>query len=245
MRGTARCHWAVPGRCSLRRAQPPPQGWHRKARASPSPHRAPARPGAGASGGTPPSPQTSGEGRLRAAQTLAPPRSPCRGVRMQTHPRWAPNTRPAPAFGIPRSRGDKGAQEELPGAGARSPRGPSSEREARDRAVPKGCEATAPQLGDPRDTHRCAAPGLAGAQRAGSSGALHASGPTSTSLGPRRRRKLGRQPRPRARSPRRGGAAGSPLRGAGTPAPRSTGRGGPPPASGCGEPGALCRRGES
>lgn len=88
-----------------------------------------------------------------------------RGVRMQTHPRWAPqhSTRASLWNPHPHSGGDKGAQEELPGAGARSPRGPGSEREAGEvQPLSRGADPPTPRLRDPRDTHRCGAAGLAG-----------------------------------------------------------------------------------
>lgn len=200
-------------------------------------------PGAGASGETSRAPRTWGGGRHSGRPRGSHlPAAPLPRWKEAHTPTVGPQTLHRAGLWNPPSGGDKGAPEELPGAGARSPRGPSSEREAREVQLRRGANPPPPQLRDPRDPHRCGAAGLAGPR-----------GPVL--LGP-----CTRPVRPQLLSapvaggswedspdgglclPRRGGAAGSPLRGGAgrelRPA-RSPGRGGPPPASGCGEPVAL------
>lgn len=141
----------------------------------------------------------------------------------------------------PPSGGDKGAREELPGAGARSPRGPSLEREAREVQVRRGANPPPPNSGT-RAT-------LTGAERPdwrGPEGRFFwgpARGPqllpapvAGGSWEDSPDRGLGLTAAEALPARRSGGLGGG---GAGTPAPRSSGRGGPPPASGCGEAVAL------
>lgn len=197
-------------------------------------------PGAGASGETRRPPRLREEAGTQGgpeARTSPQPLAAAEGG-TRTHG-GPPQTLHRAGLWNPPSGGDKGAPEELPGAGARSPRGPSSEREAREVQLRRGANPPPPQLRDPRDPHRCGAAGLAGPR-----------GPVL--LGP-----CTRPVRPQLLSaPVAGGSwEDSPDGGLCLPAgealparrsggrelrpARSTGRGGPPPASGCGEAVAL------
>lgn len=161
---------------------------------------APALLGAGASGETPLSAQTSGRGRYsEQPECCASPR-PCRGfVRGQTYLLRAPkHSAPASPWNLSLQRGTK----------RKSPAAQAQNVEIWRCSRPQGCEPAAPQFRHPRDTHQCGAPGEAG-RRGPVPLALPASDPTLTSLGRCRQRQLGNEPRPRALSRRRRGAAGS------------------------------------
>lgn len=89
------------------------------------------------------------------------------------------------------------------------PSGPSSERRDLEVQSPAGVRTRRPPIQAPARHSPVRSPRRGGAQGAGSSVALPASDPTLTSLGRCRQRQLGNEPRPRALSRRRRGAAGS------------------------------------
>lgn len=149
----------------------------------------------------------------------------CKG---QTYLLWAPkHCAPASLWNPSLQRGTK-----------RKSSGPSSERRDLEVQSPAGVRTRrrpptqAPARHSPVRSLR-----RGGVQGAGSSGALHASGPTLTSLGRCRQRQLGNEPRPRALSRRRGGAAGS--------AHKTHKRRGTPPSLRLRGTGGGQRRGES
>ena len=126
---------------------------------------------------------------------LLPPPRPSRGfVWLQTHCDGPQNTPPPPAFGIPHCQRDKGATEKL--LGAECPESPPAQAQnERTRRGSRRGVRTHRSLTQKLTRHSPMwSPRIGGAQGAVSPGALHTSGPTSTSLRCCRRRLEGREP---------------------------------------------------
>lgn len=136
---------------------------------------------------------------------------PCRGFgRLQTHLPWAPkHSIPASLWNFPLQKGTKEPKKNSPARGPGVPVRPSSERGSQGVQSPVGVRTRRPPTRGPARHSPVWSPRRGGAQAAGSSGALHASNRTPTSLGRCRRRQLGRELRPRALPGRHGGTARS------------------------------------
>ena len=157
---------------------------------------APALLGAGASGENPPSAQTSGggrhSGRLKCSYLPPAPAAALCGCRRIV---MGPKTlHPRQPSEYPTAKGDKGATEKL--LGAECPESPPAQAQnERTRRGSRRGVRTHRSLTQKLTRHSPMwSPRIGGAQGAVSPGALHTSGPTSTSLRCCRRRLEGREP---------------------------------------------------